>query len=94
MSFLPQISCSLSVIENISAALNWAEGNVHHDKCTVGEKECYGRDMELQNGVAPLSKDREVSEVNCSSVITDSVSLHNDTLEWLGTLCSSVWHII
>ena len=36
--------------------------------------------MELQNGVASLSKDREVSEVNCSSVITDSVSLHNDTL--------------
>ena len=38
--------------------------------------------MELQHGVASLIKDREfkVSEVNCSSVIADSVSLHIDTL--------------
>ena len=48
--------------------------------CTVGEKECYGRDMGLENAVASLGEDREVFEVNCSSVITDSVSLHNDTL--------------
>ena len=49
--------------------------------------------MELQNGVDSLSarEDREVSEViNCSSVIANSVSLHNDTLGWVGTLCSSV----
>ena len=37
--------------------------------CTVGEKECYSRDVEIQNGVASLSEDREVSEVNCSNVI-------------------------
>ena len=50
--------------------------------CMVGEKEYYGRDMEIQNGVASVIKDREVSVVNCSSVVTstDSVSLHDDTL--------------
>ena len=38
--------------------------------------------MELQNGVASLNKHR-VSEVNCINVITDSVSLHNDTPAWV-----------
>ena len=38
--------------------------------------------MGLESGVASLGEDRQVSEVNCSSVITDPVrvSLHNDTL--------------